>query len=528
MAHWLNHYFDYSDPGQDDDYYCYDDDDFDDHYPVVTAFRPRFEIVQMVVEKKEQLKLQQQLLESDAEKKARWLQEQAKIKEKAEKKRLKKQKQKERKRREKMEKAKENGEAVGLEESKTEDRVVEGGAEGGKEVVAEVVSSGQSDASDGECNDVDELDFDSCFVSKAAQVVQRKLEKGQKKLANKEKRHKESKDNVPKEQLVKGDPPSGTLVSSATEQRVPLSTSTVTKHSEVPAGGPQLNDNIERSNELAAQGLEYAKAGCYQLAVDCFTQAIQFNPTEFKLFGNRSLCLDKLNEYEKALADAELSLGMCPGWSKGLYRKGRALAGLKRYDEAVEAFQEVLKQDSGYVEAAKEKLLIQSIQLSGYGFTQEQCLNALIVHGTVEKALMVLSRLNPHVVPHDPVPTRPPTVAHHACNIARQAEELELFPVWVGNLNPDVSERMLFSLFSKVGPLHSIRILRKRHCAFVNYTQKECCDRAIRYYHNFQFMDDYLIVRYPDRIPEGGRFSKAALKSQRPSRWDSRGGHMLP
>lgn len=27
--------------------------------------------------------------------------------------------------------------------------------------------------------------------------------------------------------------------------------------------------------------------------------------------------------------DAELSLGICPGWDKGLYRKGRALAGLK-------------------------------------------------------------------------------------------------------------------------------------------------------------------------------------------------------
>lgn len=33
--------------------------------------------------------------------------------------------------------------------------------------------------------------------------------------------------------------------------------------------------------------------------------------------------------YMKALDDAELSLGMCPGWVKGLFRKGKALAGLK-------------------------------------------------------------------------------------------------------------------------------------------------------------------------------------------------------
>lgn len=31
----------------------------------------------------------------------------------------------------------------------------------------------------------------------------------------------------------------------------------------------------------------------------------------------------------KALEDAELSLSMCPGWVKGLFRKGKALAGLK-------------------------------------------------------------------------------------------------------------------------------------------------------------------------------------------------------
>lgn len=33
--------------------------------------------------------------------------------------------------------------------------------------------------------------------------------------------------------------------------------------------------------------------------------------------------------YRKALDDAELSLGMRPGWVKGLFRKGRALMGLK-------------------------------------------------------------------------------------------------------------------------------------------------------------------------------------------------------
>lgn len=48
-----------------------------------------------------------------------------------------------------------------------------------------------------------------------------------------------------------------------------------------------------------------------------------------RLFGNRSFCFEKLQEYEKALADAELCIGISPGWNKGLFRKGKALAGLK-------------------------------------------------------------------------------------------------------------------------------------------------------------------------------------------------------
>lgn len=48
-----------------------------------------------------------------------------------------------------------------------------------------------------------------------------------------------------------------------------------------------------------------------------------------RLFGNRSFCFERMRLYMKALEDAELSLSMCPGWVKGLFRKGKALAGLK-------------------------------------------------------------------------------------------------------------------------------------------------------------------------------------------------------
>lgn len=36
-----------------------------------------------------------------------------------------------------------------------------------------------------------------------------------------------------------------------------------------------------------------------------------------------------MQQYEKALRDADMALLLEPGWIKGLFRKGKALCGLK-------------------------------------------------------------------------------------------------------------------------------------------------------------------------------------------------------
>lgn len=49
----------------------------------------------------------------------------------------------------------------------------------------------------------------------------------------------------------------------------------------------------------------------------------------FRLFGNRSFCYERIQQYENALRDADLALCIEPNWIKGLFRKGKALCGLK-------------------------------------------------------------------------------------------------------------------------------------------------------------------------------------------------------
>uniref|UniRef100_A0A3B4A9Z4 Uncharacterized protein n=1 Tax=Periophthalmus magnuspinnatus TaxID=409849 RepID=A0A3B4A9Z4_9GOBI len=76
--------------------------------------------------------------------------------------------------------------------------------------------------------------------------------------------------------------------------------------------------------------LKYNK-GRYEMAITFFSEAIKFNPKEYKLFGNRSFCFEKMQQFEEALSDAEVSLSMEPNWIKGLFRKGKALCGLKNF-----------------------------------------------------------------------------------------------------------------------------------------------------------------------------------------------------
>ncbi|XP_026154685.1 tetratricopeptide repeat protein 31-like isoform X2 [Mastacembelus armatus] len=402
-----------------------------------------------------------------------------------------------------------------------------------------------SDTKD-DSGDSEELDMTSTFVS----VVKRKLEQ-------RPKPERKEKKQLP----VKGE--RKTVPEKLNEdQEVGNKDSATTRP-------PTLEDNIKISTEFANIGNKFANSGDLNSAVKYFTDAIKYNPTEYKLFGNRSFCFEKMQEYEKALADAELCLGLCSGWVKGLFRKGRALAGLKRYEEAAQAFKEVLKLDSSYAEAAQELMRVQITQLMEYGFTREQSSNALIIHGTVKKSLEVLMKLNhqPGAIQHATVPTAqvanvtgvsPVLSANTSCasaalTLSQAAPKVvlknralgpvqnmsndqctakpiptycvkssrdhngpppELFPVWVGNLIHPVPDSAITNLFSKVGDVYSVKVLISKRCAFVNFTKQEYCDKAIRCLHGVELNGVRIAVRYPDRIPQGMGISKSALKAE--------------
>ncbi|XP_015929226.1 stress-induced-phosphoprotein 1 [Parasteatoda tepidariorum] len=103
--------------------------------------------------------------------------------------------------------------------------------------------------------------------------------------------------------------------------------------------------DAEKANSLKNQGNIALNAGNLDEAIRCYTDAIKADPTNHVLYSNRSAAYCKAGNYKEALEDAEHTVQMKDDWAKGYSRKGAALAYLKRYEDALQAYMDGLKFD---------------------------------------------------------------------------------------------------------------------------------------------------------------------------------------
>ena len=94
-------------------------------------------------------------------------------------------------------------------------------------------------------------------------------------------------------------------------------------------------------------GNEQFKAKNFEKAIEFYTAAVEENPTDQTIYGNRSASYHNLKKYNESLADAEKCIEIKPDWGKGFQRKAMALQGLRKLEEALEAYEEGLKLDPG-------------------------------------------------------------------------------------------------------------------------------------------------------------------------------------
>ncbi|KAF8900012.1 chaperone [Mucidula mucida] len=97
------------------------------------------------------------------------------------------------------------------------------------------------------------------------------------------------------------------------------------------------------ADALKDQGNKAFAAKDYDKAIDLFSQAIAIDPKNHVLYSNRSAAKAGKKQWAEALADAEQCIAVNSSWAKGYARKGAALHGARRYDDAIAAYEAGLK-----------------------------------------------------------------------------------------------------------------------------------------------------------------------------------------
>lgn len=92
-------------------------------------------------------------------------------------------------------------------------------------------------------------------------------------------------------------------------------------------------------------GNEAFKQKDYPKAIQFYTEAVELNPQDHTVYGNRAMAYANSNNFDKSLEDAEMCIKIKPDWGKGYHRKGAALHGKGELDAAVEVYQQGMKVD---------------------------------------------------------------------------------------------------------------------------------------------------------------------------------------
>ncbi|KAI7842104.1 hypothetical protein COHA_004298 [Chlorella ohadii] len=115
-----------------------------------------------------------------------------------------------------------------------------------------------------------------------------------------------------------------------------------------------LADTFKRKgNEMFVAGQYETAAKLYELALSHWTK----NPV---VWSNRAACFLRLDNYEKALQDAQIARALDPKYVKAWYREGRAAEGLKRWEDAATAYYQAAQLEPSneeFIRLTKEAIL---------------------------------------------------------------------------------------------------------------------------------------------------------------------------
>ncbi|KAF2069763.1 hypothetical protein CYY_008915 [Polysphondylium violaceum] len=103
----------------------------------------------------------------------------------------------------------------------------------------------------------------------------------------------------------------------------------------------------DKGNQLFAQQK-------YKESIECYTSAIQMDPTNSILYSNRAMAYIKLKNFNQAEVECTRCLNLDNTNLKAYHRRGLSRLELRKYNEAIQDFKVVLKSDPNNKESQNE------------------------------------------------------------------------------------------------------------------------------------------------------------------------------
>jgi stress-induced-phosphoprotein 1 len=106
-----------------------------------------------------------------------------------------------------------------------------------------------------------------------------------------------------------------------------------------------------KAEEEKEKGNEFFKKGDFSNAIKHYSEAINRNPDDPKLYSNRAACYTKLAAFDLGLKDCETCTKLDEKFIKGWIRKGKILQGMQQQSKALAAYQKAMEIDNTNAEA---------------------------------------------------------------------------------------------------------------------------------------------------------------------------------
>jgi tetratricopeptide (TPR) repeat protein len=96
-------------------------------------------------------------------------------------------------------------------------------------------------------------------------------------------------------------------------------------------------------------------------AINCYTRAMELDPSKAVYPANRAMCMLKQEKYGVAEVDCSLSIELDPKYAKAYFRRAQARLKLNKLREAKQDYEEVLKLEPNNKDAQSECIKIEDL-----------------------------------------------------------------------------------------------------------------------------------------------------------------------